>query len=619
MNLAVFRNITLATRTAACGVILICLSICVTIGLSYQSARNSILEIAQADLATNMRLLKALYAAQGQPRLEDGALYFGDKPARGDFAVVDQVKAISGGTATIFEGDLRIATNVTRPDGRRAVGTRLAQGPAHEAVLGRKTTYSGTVDILGQTYLAIYEPIIEPASGKAIGVYYVGVKRDEFLDGLSPMLVSMVASGLVLCLLSAVTLFYIVRRLLNPLGTLAQIARRLAEGDLNQPIPERTNADEIANMSQAVAVLRDSAIERRRLEQEAERQSREIEKERELTEAERVALAERQRQQAQELEDIVGLLAEGLENLANGDLTHRIFANMPPAYERLRDNFNSTVDRLSGAMLTIKSMADDVGHTASEISKGASVLAQRTEEQASAIAETTATTDRINAQVQQTAASSNSLQTIADEAIRAATSGDAIAGDAADAMARIERASSRISDITRLIDDIAFQTNLLALNAAVEAARAGEAGKGFAVVAHEVRILAQRSGQAAKDIAALIGESNGEVEDGARLVRSARDALGQILAANQSLAGVVGAITTAAAEQANGISEVDKAVSYIDDMTQQNAALSEESAAAAKLLAQRVEQLGSLIAGFRTNADGRERAGRKPAAIPRAA
>ncbi len=169
-------------------------------------------------------------------------------------------------------------------------------------------------------------------------------------------------------------------------------------------------------------------------------------------------------------------------------------------------------------------------------------------------------------------------------------------------MARIETASQKISEIIRVIDDIAFQTNLLALNAAVEAARAGDAGKGFAVVASEVRTLAQRSGAAAKDISELISSSNAEVVEGVRLVRKAGDSLTDILEATQRVASTISDISAASGEQANGIDEMSQTVAHLDEMTQANAALSEESAASANALAGRIAELNQLVAGFRTDA-----------------
>ncbi|PZQ36541.1 MAG: methyl-accepting chemotaxis protein, partial [Phenylobacterium zucineum] len=202
------------------------------------------------------------------------------------------------------------------------------------------------------------------------------------------------------------------------------------------------------------------------------------------------------------------------------------------------------------------------------------------------------------------AQASKDAASIADEAMRAAQSGGVIAGQAVEAMARIETASQKISDIIRVIDDIAFQTNLLALNAAVEAARAGDAGKGFAVVASEVRTLAQRSSAAAKDISGLISSSNSEVGEGVKLVRQAGDQLDQILAHSRKVAATIADISAAAGEQANGIDEMSQAVAHLDEMTQANAALSEQSAASAASLSSRIGQLNDLVAAFRTGQDG---------------
>ncbi len=300
--------------------------------------------------------------------------------------------------------------------------------------------------------------------------------------------------------------------------------------------------------------------------------------------------------------------AGALQAIAGGDLTSRVETAYRGRFADLKAAINETVDRLSETVATIQVTAADVGLAAREINMGADDLSKRTEEQASSLEETAATTEELAASVKASAQGSKDAARIADEAMRAAETGGAIAGQAVEAMARIESASQKISDIIRVIDDIAFQTNLLALNAAVEAARAGDAGKGFAVVASEVRTLAQRSSDAAKDISALISSSNGEVEEGVKLVRQAGEQLSQILEASQKVASTIAEISAASGEQANGIDEMSQAVAHLDEMTQQNAALAEESAASAGALSGRIGQLNDLVAQFRT---GREAQGQQ--------
>jgi methyl-accepting chemotaxis protein len=296
--------------------------------------------------------------------------------------------------------------------------------------------------------------------------------------------------------------------------------------------------------------------------------------------------------------------ARALSAVAGGDLTVRVDAAYRGKFAELKGAINETVDRLSSTVRTIQVTSADVGLAAREINMGADDLSKRTEEQASSLEETAATTEELAASVKASAQASKDAASIANDAMQAAQSGGVIAGQAVDAMARIESASQKISDIIRVIDDIAFQTNLLALNAAVEAARAGDAGKGFAVVASEVRTLAQRSSAAAKDISGLISSSNMEVGEGVKLVRQAGDQLSQILGHSRKVAATIADISAAAGEQANGIDEMSQAVAHLDEMTQANAALSEQSAASAASLSSRIGQLNDLVAAFKTGPDG---------------
>lgn len=282
------------------------------------------------------------------------------------------------------------------------------------------------------------------------------------------------------------------------------------------------------------------------------------------------------------------------------DLTQRI---APDGFSgdllALCSSVNELVESFAGVVHSVSGISQSVETASREISSGADDLSKRTEDQASSLEETAATTEELAASVKATAQASHDAAAIAEEAMKAADAGGAIAGQAVEAMARIETASTKIADIIRVIDDIAFQTNLLALNAAVEAARAGDAGKGFAVVASEVRTLAQRSSAAAKDIAALISSSNAEVEGGVKLVRKAGESLVAILEASRRVASTISEISTASGEQASGLDEMSQAVAHLDEMTQANAALAEQSAASSTALTGRTSELNELIASFR--------------------
>ncbi|MGO4735014.1 methyl-accepting chemotaxis protein [Bosea sp. 2KB_26] len=385
----------------------------------------------------------------------------------------------------------------------------------------------------------------------------------------------------------------------GPLARLKGTMERLAASDFDAEIESQTRRDEVGEMARAVLIFKENGLEMRRLEAQTTEQERLSDAERRRNETERQRVEAERAMLAREQQHVVGLLAAGLEMLAQGDLTYRIDDNVATDYLKLRDDFNRAVNRLSETVATIQTTSVDVANAAREINMGADDLSKRTEEQASSLEETAATTEELAASVKASALSSRQAVLLANEATEVAEKGGAIVTDAVAAMARIELASRKISDITSVIDEIAFQTNLLALNAAVEAARAGDAGKGFAVVASEVRTLAQRSSEAAKDITSLISESGVEVAQGVGLVRSAGEALGKIVEASKKVSATVSDISAASAEQANGIDEMSQTVAHMDEMTQQNAALAEESAASASSLTGQIQRLNGLVSSFR--------------------
>lgn len=291
-----------------------------------------------------------------------------------------------------------------------------------------------------------------------------------------------------------------------------------------------------------------------------------------------------------------------LHKVSEGDLIIRVNSNHQGRLAQLGNGINETVARLAETVATIQRSAQDLNRAASEINAGASDLAKRTEEEASSLEETAATTEQLAASVKQTADNSKTANDLSERARLLASDGGSVVHQAIHAMERIEDASKKITDIISVIDDIAFQTNLLALNAAVEAARAGDAGKGFAVVASEVRTLAQRSGQAARDIKDLIVDTGSQVVEGVKLVHATGESLDKIVSASGEVAQMIAMIHSASSEQAHGIEEMSTAVARIDEMTQQNSALAEESAASSVELMKQLERLNALVATFRIDA-----------------
>jgi methyl-accepting chemotaxis protein len=310
---------------------------------------------------------------------------------------------------------------------------------------------------------------------------------------------------------------------------------------------------------------------------------------------------------AMALDDLVRML----NALSAGDLTQRITANYEGSFALLKDNANMTAERIADIVTDIKSSSSEVTNASLEITTSTTDLSQRTEEQAASLEETSASMEEIASTVKKNAENAQQANESAISTREVAGRGNEVVAQAVSAMAQIEESSRNISEIIVVIDEIARQTNLLALNAAVEAARAGDAGRGFAVVASEVRSLAQRSSQAAKDIKDLIVNSGGQVKEGVELVNRAGSALTEITDSIKQVADLVSDIAAASAEQSTGIDQVNKALTQMDEVTQQNSALVEENAATAKTLEGQARAMDERIAFFRI-AEG---AGLAPAAV----
>jgi methyl-accepting chemotaxis protein len=377
-----------------------------------------------------------------------------------------------------------------------------------------------------------------------------------------------------------------------PITAMTGVMRRLAGGDNTVDVPAVGRKDEIGGMAAAVLTFKDAAIEKLRLEGLSAEQRAEAERNRATGEVERQA-------NAREQTTVVTRVGEGLEALAAGDLTFRLNETFPAAYRKLQGDFNAAMDQLAQTMGVINGAVGGIQAGSGEISHAADNLSKRTEQQAASLEETAAALDEITATVRRTAEGAGVARRTVDNARNDAECGGQIVERAVAAMGQIESSSREIGAIIGVIDEIAFQTNLLALNAGVEAARAGEAGRGFAVVAQEVRALAQRSADAAKEIKTLISNSTQQVDEGVALVGETGLALGRIITGVQDINRIVAEIAASAAEQSTGLHQVNVAVNQMDQATQQNAAMVEESTAASHALSNEARELGSLVQRFR--------------------
>lgn len=287
-------------------------------------------------------------------------------------------------------------------------------------------------------------------------------------------------------------------------------------------------------------------------------------------------------------------------SLAQGNLTQKITQNYPGTFGKVVDGINCTVENLQALVGEIKDSTLQINTAAQEIAAGNNDLSQRTEKQANSLEETAASMTELTSTVKHNAENATQANELAREAARIASQGGIVVGNVVTTMDSINESSRKVVEIISVIDNIAFQTNILALNAAVEAARAGEQGRGFAVVATEVRNLAQRAAAAAGEIKMLIGDSVEKVEDGSQLVAKAGKTMQEIVQAVQGVTKIMGEITAASVEQSAGIAQVNHAISQMDDVTQQNAALVEEAAAGAESLEDQARKLSVTVSNFKT-------------------
>ncbi|MCV2355194.1 methyl-accepting chemotaxis protein [Paucibacter sp. B2R-40] len=554
----------------------------------------------------------------------------------GNFTQVDKFAGATGGVATVFavKGDdfERITTSLKNAKGERAMGTLL--GKEHPAFATVKTgkPFSGRAVLFGRAYMTHYEPI-KNDDGKLIGLLFVGFDLDAFevaMSSLSANAKFFDSGGTFLVTAS------------NDMSKATFAAHPTAKGKLvadfmpglDKALTELGESSDgyLSSFPNVLATPRDDnfAIVRK-----SDKAGLWV-----------VAQVSRSEAMASHWATLIpfwimltlttvglgmglfwmmrnwvarplGALTNAVGAIAQGDLSQSVISTRDDEIGLLIQQTEAMRERLAETIGTVRMSVDSIGHASAEIATGNQDLSQRTEQTASNLQLASSSMTELTGTVKQTADSARTANQLVMSAANAAAKGGQVVGQVVSTMDDINTSSRKINDIIGVIDGIAFQTNILALNAAVEAARAGEQGRGFAVVASEVRSLAQRSAAAAKEIKTLIGASVERVEMGSRLVQDAGTSMTEIVSSVQRVQDIIGEITAAASEQSDGIGQVNQSVTQLDQMTQQNAALVEESAAAAESLKDQAQRLIEAVAIFRlAQAGGSSPAAHRPPAAP---
>jgi methyl-accepting chemotaxis protein len=494
---------------SASGILL--LGVCVT-GVAWYLLEQAAIKAATERVETNIRVAWDVLRASGKNySIVDDKLLASDHVLNGDAALVDKVKNLVGGTCTVFMKDLRVTTNVLKPDGTRAVGTRLAPGAAYDAIFNRKTSFRGEIQILGEPYITAYDPIVDP-NGEVLGILYVGVKKVEFLESARSTFWTIIYATLAISSLAMLVSYLVARSaIVRPLKASVATMNRLAQGDLSVQTPEPRRSDEIGEIMMALVAFKATGLEVERMR------------------AERLVTDQHAAEQRK--------------------------ADM----NRLADEFEGAVGQIvetvSSASIELETSAGTLTSTAERAQEITTMVAAASEEASTNVQSVASATEEM-------ASSVNEIGRQVQESARMATDAVEQARTTNDRVGELSKAAARIGDVVELINTIAGQTNLLALNATIEAARAGESGRGFAVVASEVKALAEQTAKATGEIGQQISGIQAATQESVNAIK-------EISGTIQKLSEISSAIAAAVEEQGAATQEISRNVQQAAQGTMQ--------------------------------------------------